>query len=225
MTTPGRLDTAGASMPGRPGTPDQRYRAIVEEAHVGIYASRPDGRLLACNPAFARILGFPSVDEALAADMATLHDTPGQREAFMHVLRNDGAIERTRVPLRRRDGRSIQVLSSVVGVFDAGKLVEAHGFILDVTESAQAEAALTERETRFRSAFLDAADAMLILDDGRRILDANRSAAVLFGGERNGLATRISGVGGDGVKRADAAGRQHHRRCRDQLPGAVATCG
>ena len=37
----------------------------------------------------------------------------------MSRLRNDGAIERARVPLRRRDGRSIQVLSSVVGVFDA----------------------------------------------------------------------------------------------------------
>ncbi len=53
--------------------------------------------------------------------------------------------------------------------------------ILDVTESAPADADLTERESRFRSAFLDAADAMLILDAERRILDANRSASLLFG--------------------------------------------
>ncbi len=182
-----------AAKPGRPGADerDERYRAIIEDARLGVYASRPDGRLIACNPAFAQILGFATVDDALAADMATLHDTPGQREAFMRRLETDGAIERARVPLRRRDGRSIQVLSSVVGVFEGSELVEAHGFILDVTESAQAEAVLTERETRFRSAFLDAADAMLILDADRRILDANRSASLLFGVPLESLAARL----------------------------------
>ena len=200
MIAPDRMDAVGGARDDRPHFAEDRYRAIVEGAHVGVYASRPDGRLITCNPAFARILGFSSVDAALATDMATIHDTPGQREAFMRRLRNDGAIERARVPLRRRDGRSIQVLSTVMGVFEAGELVEAHGFILDVTESVQAEAELTERETRFRSAFLDAADAMLILDAERRILDANRSSAMLFGVPIESLAGQVL----DTLVRADA---------------------
>jgi two-component system cell cycle sensor histidine kinase/response regulator CckA len=47
-----------------------------------------------------------------------------------------------------------------------------------------------ERDQRFRSVFADAADPILILDGDRRIVDANRAAAALFGWTRDALATR-----------------------------------
>ena len=40
---------------------------------------------------------------------------------------------------------------------------------------------MLERERQFRAVFFDAADAMLILDDDRVILEANPSACALFG--------------------------------------------
>jgi PAS domain S-box-containing protein len=70
----------------------------------------------------------------------------------------------------------------VVGEFDAGgALTELRGFLIDVTASVDAELALLERERQFRAVFFDAADAMLILDDDRVILEANPSACALFG--------------------------------------------
>jgi two-component system, cell cycle sensor histidine kinase and response regulator CckA len=47
-----------------------------------------------------------------------------------------------------------------------------------------------DREERFRTVFLDAADAMFILDAERRVLDANRAAAALFELPIDVLATR-----------------------------------
>jgi two-component system, cell cycle sensor histidine kinase and response regulator CckA len=159
-----------------------RYREIFESALVGIYASRPDGTLVWCNAAFARILGFDSVAEAMSTNMATVHATPERRAQWLDMMRERSSVDQIVVRLRRRDGEFVRVLTAVVGEFDqAGALVELRGFIMDVTASAEQEDALKERELQFRSVFLGAADAMLILDDRRGVVDANRAAAALFG--------------------------------------------
>ena len=143
--------------------------------------SRPDGALIACNAAFARLLGFTSVSDAIGTSMRVLYDEAVDRERFVASVRERGRLEHHRGRLRRRDGGVVDVIETVVGEFDAaGVLTELRGFLIDVTASGNAELALLDRERQFRAVFLDAADAMLILDD-RRILDANPAAATLLG--------------------------------------------
>jgi two-component system, cell cycle sensor histidine kinase and response regulator CckA len=167
------------------------YRELFESALVGIYASRPDGSLIWCNPSFARILGFSSVQAAMDTNMATVYTSPDQRAAWIESFRHRQRVEQIRVQLRRRDGEFIQVLSTVRGIFDAdGSLVELRGFIMDVTTSVAQQEALKARGEQFRSVFLGAADAMFILDDERAILDANRAAGALFGVESERLTGR-----------------------------------
>jgi two-component system, cell cycle sensor histidine kinase and response regulator CckA len=57
-------------------------------------------------------------------------------------------------------------------------------------KDTELEAGLKERETRFRSVFLNAADPMLVLDDDRRIVEANHAASALFGQSAEALVTR-----------------------------------
>lgn len=170
--------TAAAS----PAPLDQRYRELFEGALLGIYLTRPDGELLACNAAFARMLGFASVADAVGRSMSGLYDAPDDRERFVASVREQGRLEHHRGRLRRRDGGLVEVIETVVGEFGPdGTLIELRGFLIDVTASVEAELALIEREQQFRSVFFDAADAMLILDDHRLILEANPSACGLFG--------------------------------------------
>jgi PAS domain S-box-containing protein len=170
---------------------DQRYRRMFEEALVGIYASHPDGTLLWCNATFARILGFDSVADALGTNMARVYRAPHHREQFLARMRSERRLEPWVGRIQRRDGTPIHVLSSTVGVFDAADaLVELHGFMIDVTQNAEAEAALKDREQRFRAVFVDAADPMLILDDDRRVIEANLAAATLFGQSVDTLPSR-----------------------------------
>jgi two-component system cell cycle sensor histidine kinase/response regulator CckA len=162
--------------------PDQRYRDLFEGALLGIYVSRPDGELLACNAAFAGMLGFASVAEAVGSRMHDLYAVPEDRERFVASVREQGRLEHHRGRLRRRDGGVVDVIETVVGEFDgANGLTELRGFLIDVTASVEAELALIERERQFRAVFFDAADAMLILDNDRRVLEANPSACALFG--------------------------------------------
>ncbi|MFQ5770400.1 MAG: PAS domain S-box protein, partial [bacterium] len=48
---------------------EKHYRLFFEEDLSGNFISTPDGKLLTCNPAFVRMLGFDSVKEALHTDM------------------------------------------------------------------------------------------------------------------------------------------------------------
>jgi two-component system cell cycle sensor histidine kinase/response regulator CckA len=183
MTDPGLLITpANRSAAAPSDSVDQRYRELFEGAPLGIYVTRPDGELLACNAAFARILGFASVADAVGSSMSALYDDAAERERFVASVRQQGRLEHHRGRLRRRDGGLLSVIETVVGDFDtSGTLIELRGFLLDVTASVAAELALLERERQFRAVFFDAADAMLILDDRRVILEANPSACALFG--------------------------------------------
>src|SRR5258705_6411865 len=53
--------------------------------------------------------------------------------------------------------------------------------LLDLADRIKAEVALRDSEGQLRAMFENALDAMVLLDDDRRILDANESAQQLFG--------------------------------------------
>ncbi len=161
---------------------EQRYHELFEGALVGIYISTPDGRLLACNAAFARLLQFSSIAEAVGTNMSEVYGDAAARDAFVAQVREAGRIAHYRASLRPRDGGSLDVIETVVGAFDgAGTLTELRGFVLDVTASVEAARVDARRDSQFRAVFSDAADAMLILDDGGVIHEANRAAGALFG--------------------------------------------
>ncbi len=127
-----------------------------------------------------------------------------------------GRLEHHRSRLRRRDGRFVEVIETVVGEFgEAGQLTEMRGYLIDVTASAEAEAALQERERQFRAVFYDAADAMLILDDNRRVVEANPAAGALFGSARRGArrhaARRADDRRGRGARRRVARAARARR--------------
>jgi two-component system, cell cycle sensor histidine kinase and response regulator CckA len=114
---------------------EQRYRHLFEEAMTGNYVATVDGRLVACNPAFACIFGFDSVAEALKMDLRDLHPDPGRREVLLEKLRREKKIEHYPLEVRSPDGRNLNLLLNAVGIFDdGGDLVELRGYILDDTE-------------------------------------------------------------------------------------------
>jgi len=212
MTDPGAtLPSDAADRQAAPSTPlEERYRDLFEGALLGIYVTRPDGELLACNAAFARILGFASVADAVGRSMDALYES-GDRDRFVGSVREHGRLEHHRSRLRRRDGRAITVIETVVGEFDAnGALIELRGFLIDVTASAEAELALLEREQQFRAVFFDAADALLILDDNRVILEANPSACALFG-------LTADGISGESLDRLLVGGEEELRAAWREL--------
>ena len=114
---------------------ERRHHQFFEHNIAGAYVSTPDGRMLDCNSAFARMLGFASVAEALASDIASHYLAVDARRVFVDRLRAQRSVDRCEDVLRRSDGETIHVIETAVGVFDPqGELLEIHGYVIDDTE-------------------------------------------------------------------------------------------
>jgi len=118
---------------------EARYRGFFEEDFTGNYISTPDGQILMCNPAFAHIFGYQSVEEAVKDNAFSFFETREQRRDFLQLLKDRGRLEFFEHRLRRKDGRAIYVIEKAIGRFVEGKLVEMQGYIFDNTERKMLE--------------------------------------------------------------------------------------
>lgn len=134
---------------------EERYRRLFEDDLTGDFLTVADGRIIACNPAFVRMFGFDSVDDALDTNILDLYeDPPRDRGMLLARLQRDGKVENEggRVRKRRDGGARIHVVENVVGRFNAdGELLETQGYVYDDSERKRAEEALRESEERFRA--------------------------------------------------------------------------
>jgi PAS domain S-box-containing protein len=134
--------TLGALLEG-----ERKYRLFFEQNLAGNYICAPDGEILACNPAFARMFGFASEAEARQASAVSLYPSPEEREAFLQQLKREGRVENFEKELRRKDGSPLYVIENVIGSFNEhGQLVEIHGFVIDETERKKAEEQLRQAQ-------------------------------------------------------------------------------
>ncbi len=126
---------------------EERYRLFFEEDLTGDYLSAPDGTLLACNPAFAKIFGFPSVDAALRTNIYQLYPDGQIRKSLLVNLRKERKLDFHELELRRLDGKPVYIIENVVGAFDdAGELVEIKGYMFDNTERKRLERQLIQAQ-------------------------------------------------------------------------------
>jgi two-component system cell cycle sensor histidine kinase/response regulator CckA len=126
---------------------EERYRKLFEESLTGNFISTPNGRILACNPAYARIFGFSSVDEALKCNTSDLYHSPERHQAFIKQLYERKKLEHVEVQMRRRDGETIYVIENALGRFNEdGELIEIQGYLIDNTEQKLLEQRLIQMQ-------------------------------------------------------------------------------
>jgi two-component system cell cycle sensor histidine kinase/response regulator CckA len=119
---------------------EEKYRCFFDEDLAGYFIAAPDGKLLECNPAFVRMFGFNSREEALAHNLASLYPNPEAQKAFVDLVASRGRLEEYETELRRRDKKPLSVISNVIGSRNqSGKLEEIRGYVIDNTERKKVE--------------------------------------------------------------------------------------
>ena len=89
----------------------ERYRVLFDENVAGAILTTPEGRIVECNEACARILGFDSREEMLAHSAWDFYFNRAEREILLDRLRTPGNNPAEEVCLRARDGAPIWVIA------------------------------------------------------------------------------------------------------------------
>ncbi len=162
---------------------ESKFRGLYESVLEGVYQSTPEGKILAVNPAFVKILGFNSAEEIYALPgAASLYWDPKARISFVQELERAGAMYSAESVLRRRDGARVVVLESARVVCDEEQRVVAYeGTIADITERKRVEQAIFEEKERAQVTLQSIGDAVITTDREGRIEYLNPVAEQLSG--------------------------------------------
>lgn len=164
---------------------EARYRRLFEGNTAGAFRTTEDGRILDCNPAFVKLLGFDSREELKRHNSKELHFSPTARSSLVERLKAKGQLVSEEVCLRRKDGSAAWFIVNVNFVSgDEGRSRYFEGTLVDVTALKVSGQSLRESEERFRLLFDGNPLPMLLWDtETRKLLAANKAAREFYGYE------------------------------------------
>ena len=119
---------------------EESLRALFDRNLAGMFRSRRDGRVLECNAAFVRLLGYPSRDEVLAHNARDFYMEAKDRERVLRLVRPGTVVTNEELQLRRADGTPLWGLVHLREVAD-GPSTYLEGIVIDITERKIAELA------------------------------------------------------------------------------------
>ena len=118
----------------------ERYRLLFERNVAGIILTTPEGRIVDCNDACARIFGFDSREQMLAQSAWDFYFEKSEREVLLNSLHENRNCHAEEIRLRDRDGRAVWVLATrTVASVAYGKPELLQGTLIDITAQKSAE--------------------------------------------------------------------------------------
>jgi two-component system, sensor histidine kinase and response regulator len=123
---------------------EARYRKQFERSLAPVYRSTPEGVILDCNDACARILGFQSRETLLATSARIEYLDERDREIHSSELTNNRQLTDFEARIPRPDGRPMWILENanlVEDLFTGAPIVE--GTFLDISTRKEMEFELT----------------------------------------------------------------------------------
>jgi diguanylate cyclase (GGDEF)-like protein/PAS domain S-box-containing protein len=129
-----------------------QYRTMYENAVQGMFQSTLTGALISANPAYARILGYETLQEILGTrDMAgRFYSDPSARQHLVKTIQQHGHVTNYELQLKRKDGQTVWTLLNARLTTAAGGEPIIEGILVDNTAIKRAEEELRHREEQFR---------------------------------------------------------------------------
>ncbi|MEW5774482.1 MAG: EAL domain-containing protein [Thermodesulfobacteriota bacterium] len=116
---------------------ENKYRGLFENAIEGIFQAAPDGTIIDANPTMARIFGYPSAEEFMAAlndENVTMFEDDGRDRVFRTLLLAQGEVLDFESQVCRKDDRVIWISQNARAVRnEAGDVLFFEGSVEDIT--------------------------------------------------------------------------------------------
>ena len=173
----------------------EALRASEEKFSKAFYASPNSititeirtGKLIEINEGFERVFGY-SREEALGKSTVELdlYADPADRQRMVEILQKEGRIQELELVGRRKSGELLIGILSVEPIVFAGEPCIVT-IVRDATEEQQAQNALVESESRYRSIVENALEGIFTIDDAYRFVYVNEELCHIFGYDRDEL--------------------------------------
>ena len=124
---------------------EKHYRRFVTEDFTGTLSIRTDGRIMTCNPAFANIFGFASIEEAATGNFLDLLRSRKDGVELLEMVRQHGIVERE-LEMNQRGGDPVYVVARLVGSFAEGELTDLQVYLFNDTKRKRLEQQLVQAQ-------------------------------------------------------------------------------
>jgi PAS domain S-box-containing protein len=191
VTDPHQISVEASSPAGAAG-PEPKDKsawlaAIVESSFDAIISKTLDGQITSWNGAAERTYGYTAAEViGRSIEIIVPEDHREELRSIHERLRRGERVPPFETARVTRDGRRIDVQLTMSPIIDAeGTVAGASGIGRDITQKKQAEAALRNREARFRAVIETAADGIVIIDPQSTIEVFNPASERIFGYRRD----------------------------------------
>ena len=170
-----------------------RHQRFFDDAVLGVFRTTAEGRILAVNPALARLFGYAS-PEAMLAEMgddvsAGFAEPEKRRDVVRRLTSREGLLDFENI-YRRRDGSTfIGALHARMTVDPSGQRV-IEGFVEDISERKRIAAELAASEERLQTHLRNFPLPTFTFarrDRDLVLADANKAADALFRGRASAM--------------------------------------
>jgi PAS domain S-box-containing protein len=164
---------------------EEKYRALFENAVMGIFQSTPEGRFLSVNPATATMCGYDTPEEMVAGitDIATRHYVdPTERDLFIRAIEEQGFVRNFEHRTYRKDGSVFWVSVNARVVRDRrGKITHYEGTHEDIQWRKAAEEKQRQSEEKYRHIFENTLVGIFQSSPEGRYISVNPAFARIYG--------------------------------------------
>lgn len=121
---------------------EERFRAVFDNATVGLFRVARDGRFLMANSTLQKMAGYESFEQLASVDAKVdLYREPGTWEHIANCLDHFGLVDGTEVKWRRRDGHAISVRINAKAIRNTdGSITYYEGVAEDITAEKESGA-------------------------------------------------------------------------------------
>ena len=158
---------------------EENYRKLYENAIAGVFQTTLQGKLVRCNKAFKKMLGYAPSDDIRGIDVKQWYKDKSKRIDYVEEITRLGKINNFELSFRSRYGKDVWLLNNAV-LLDNGII---QGTVIDITDRKLAEVSLERSEDKLKQLVDFFPVSVQIYDLEGTLLNANKAWGELWQSE------------------------------------------